>query len=360
MKTPARMLYLCTGGNAMFHGQIPEQIRQLAESFDLSVFYLLFPSQKKIVLGTGNYLLLDALSKRKALLGFPLIKFNEPCDLLYCRGYYAGKVGLSLKNRAKIIIDLRGLISEEVKFQGDIFGRLKSAFYRRLERSFAQRADLLVVVSDAFKMYMQDRFGRKDVVSIKPFVNVERFAFDSAVRDSARRKLGFAEQDIVLVYCGGMGAWQKCPETIHLFKELNRRDPRVKMLFITRDRHAGFPSNGFTGLRLENKDVPKYLNAADFGLLLRDDLFLNRLAYPTKFSEYLLCGLPVIMTPHIGCRPDADESNSLFIDGVAPDAGLLLERMKAMKVDRQGISDRYRPKLSNRRLIEALLGLKPQ
>ena len=38
----------------------------------------------------------------------------------------------------------------------------------------------------------------------------------------------------------------------------------------------------------------------DVGLLLRDDLPVNRVASPTKFAEYCLCGLPVLTTPYVG------------------------------------------------------------
>jgi len=39
---------------------------------------------------------------------------------------------------------------------------------------------------------------------------------------------------------------------------------------------------------------------ADFGLLFRKDEVVNRVASPTKFSEYALCGLPIIISDNIG------------------------------------------------------------
>ena len=38
------------------------------------------------------------------------------------------------------------------------------------------------------------------------------------------------------------------------------------------------------------------MNAADAAFMLRDDVDANRVASPTKFAEYCLAGLPVIMT----------------------------------------------------------------
>ena len=43
-----------------------------------------------------------------------------------------------------------------------------------------------------------------------------------------------------------------------------------------------------------------HLNAMDISLLLRDNSILNRVSSPTKFSEYLINGLPVITTQYVG------------------------------------------------------------
>jgi hypothetical protein len=42
--------------------------------------------------------------------------------------------------------------------------------------------------------------------------------------------------------------------------------------------------------------VNGYLNAADAAFMLRRPSLVNRVASPTKFAEYCLAGLPVIMT----------------------------------------------------------------
>jgi hypothetical protein len=44
------------------------------------------------------------------------------------------------------------------------------------------------------------------------------------------------------------------------------------------------------------EDVNSYLNAADYGLLLRKTDAINHVASPLKFAEYSLAGLPIIMT----------------------------------------------------------------
>ena len=44
---------------------------------------------------------------------------------------------------------------------------------------------------------------------------------------------------------------------------------------------------------VEFRNVNKYLNCADIGLIIRDNSNLNKVAFPTKYSEYCLAGLYV-------------------------------------------------------------------
>jgi hypothetical protein len=47
-------------------------------------------------------------------------------------------------------------------------------------------------------------------------------------------------------------------------------------------------------------EVNSYLNAADMGIILREDVDLNRSASPTKFAEYALSGLSICYSEFVG------------------------------------------------------------
>lgn len=47
---------------------------------------------------------------------------------------------------------------------------------------------------------------------------------------------------------------------------------------------------------------------------MRKKALTNYVAYPTKFSEYLLSGLRVITTKNIGSYMDANKYNSILVD----------------------------------------------
>ena len=84
-----------------------------------------------------------------------------------------------------------------------------------------------------------------------------------------------------------------------------------------------------------------YLNAADAAFMLREPTKTNRAAFPTKFAEYCLTGLVVIMTSAV---PDAY--------AVAQCLGNLIDPPAAGKVvwperyDRRGVAEEARTRLT--------------
>lgn len=51
---------------------------------------------------------------------------------------------------------------------------------------------------------------------------------------------------------------------------------------------------------VSNYEVVKYLCASDIAVLLRENVPMNNVAAPTKFAEYILTGLPVIISQNVG------------------------------------------------------------
>ena len=51
---------------------------------------------------------------------------------------------------------------------------------------------------------------------------------------------------------------------------------------------------------IPNAEINKYLIASDIGMILRDNIGTNRVSSPTKIPEYLLAGLPILMSKNIG------------------------------------------------------------
>ena len=51
---------------------------------------------------------------------------------------------------------------------------------------------------------------------------------------------------------------------------------------------------------VKHRDVINYLAACDYGILLREQSYTNKVASPTKFAEYLFAGLQVLISKDLG------------------------------------------------------------
>jgi hypothetical protein len=94
-----------------------------------------------------------------------------------------------------------------------------------------------------------------------------------------------------------------------LFATLHQSLPQAHLLLLSNGDQdvirrevssRGIGEESYTLISVPHGEVPNYLVAADSALLLRDDSIINRVASPVKFAEYLLSGLPVVLTDGIG------------------------------------------------------------
>ena len=145
----------------------------------------------------------------------------------------------------------------------------------------------------------------------------DKFDIDDAERRAMRRTLGI-EDRFVVVYPGRIGAWHYSDETFAVVRGLMDADPRVFFLVLTPDLAAAtalaakaLPEGRYAIRSATHAEVPGYLRAADLGVLLRAPDPLNEVACPTKFAEYVLSGLPVLISPGIGdCSPFVGENKA--------------------------------------------------
>jgi glycosyltransferase involved in cell wall biosynthesis len=153
--------------------------------------------------------------------------------------------------------------------------------------------------------------------------DAEKFGPGEEERAAVRRELGVADR-FVVIYPGRFGAWHYNPETFAAVRALMDADPSVFFLVLTPDRDEAaalaartLPEGRYAIRSARHDEVPRFLRAADLGVLLRAPDPLNEVACPTKFAEYVLTGLPVLISAGIGdCSP--------FV--AAESAGAVLER----------------------------------
>jgi hypothetical protein len=124
---------------------------------------------------------------------------------------------------------------------------------------------------------------------------------------------------------------------------------------------VGLPAETYHLTEVPHADVPGYLNAADMGVLLRDDAYLNKAASPGKHGEYLTAGLPVLTTP--AARDSAklvDNGMGIVLQDIHDDEDVL-EQLPAFiergGADRQEIHEWAKPRFGTRAYIDTYVDL---
>lgn len=259
--------------------------------------------------------------------------------ILFCRQPRAAIVGLAARDAIasrggpapRVVLDLRGtrdveylmtLGKTEAGLSAVEQGRLLE--YRAQEELACRRADAVLCVSHPMARLVSQRYA-VDPKKLGCVPNhAEPVPDAEALRSKSRADLGVALDALLVAYSGTLAAWQMPEASIGLFQAIRALSPDARLLFLTPDTEAAakaLAAAGVDDVLLRSAppgEATKLLCGADYGLLLRQDAIVNRVACPVKFGEYLACGVRPILTPHIGDQSNLCETSDLgVVVGVA-------------------------------------------
>lgn len=238
-----------------------------------------------------------------------------------------------LREQVVYYYDLRGAtVAEKLHNIQVSKGYLLSEYYKVAETAYSEYyrqkiADKIFVVSKELKRYFINNYqSSKDKFVLYPCLSsLKKFYYDETVRECTREQLGYNKQDIVFIYSGGIyNSYHKPDSFIRLFKRLKLLEKNAKLLILVKQTTPAFEEMVKNDVLLKgcvtvkesvpNSEVVNYLNAADYGFLLRENVTLNNVAFPSKFAEYMLCGLPTIITASlVDCSEYCTEHNSGYV-----------------------------------------------
>jgi glycosyltransferase involved in cell wall biosynthesis len=241
--------------------------------------------------------------------------------VILARAHEAAETATGLKILYKKLIvfsDLEGEIVAEYKHKiekekGHSIHNKKMRrnikYLDKVERKIILRSDWILCVSNAFKehLLMKHRVKTAKLSVLPNGADSGKFYFDEKKRNEIRKGLKI-EDKFVFIYSGNMNPWQMFPKMIDVFKIIKTVENNSHFLILTPFKKEAIrvinakhlSEKDYTLLSVEHDLVPTYLSAADLAFLIREKHLLNKVSSPTKFSEYVMCGLPVIMTEEIG------------------------------------------------------------
>jgi hypothetical protein len=197
---------------------------------------------------------------------------------------------ISSKYSANILLDIRGAIYQEFKLYNNmsLFQRFIKMIMLLGVKKDIKLAQNISVVSPQLLKYVKWFYGfSSENININNCLAGSRFKYDEAWRENIRNELNILADEVLVVFqSGGMAAWQQTNEVFQAFSNI-----KVKYLILGSSKF-NYPNT--ISLKVDYKDVPKYLCAADIGVIFRENNIVNNVALPVKYCEYLSCGLPVV------------------------------------------------------------------
>jgi glycosyltransferase involved in cell wall biosynthesis len=304
-----KLIYIVSGIDSAFSSQVIALVNQMAKYDEITKIDLCIGLKKgepspyygldpKIQLHSfrrfADYpFLINQTAKELSKL-LNTLELNEK-SVIHTRneltGWMAKKALTILNNKeTKLLIDVRGAIREELNdfFKGSWIAKKLKLYMIEQIRKVYQQADAINTVSDTLKKYLMSEFLVQETkIFTIPCCANHNFTYDIQERKNIRNKYEIEDKDKVIIFAsGGINAWQNAEENVLAFA-----DKGFKVFNLS--RHAINHPNVISTF-VPYAEMPKYLSAADVGVIFRDRHVVNQVASPIKFAEYLACGLPII------------------------------------------------------------------
>lgn len=207
-------------------------------------------------------------------------------DALMLIGIPPGAIGQSGQTR---VWSINGIPEERLLHRGSIGTRMKVAA-TWWAYAAGRRPHLIVTVSAPMAGLAAARCRTARTIAVPCSVNRRTFRRDeNAVRQH-------------LVYLGTGAPWQGIRELAEHWHRLQQQNSELTFLAISRDPRTDLLGDGlrpgsFRRVGSDDKhQVNELLNTGRVGYLLREQNLVNEVAFPTKFGDYVACGLPVVVS----------------------------------------------------------------
>lgn len=283
------------------------ELHSIIKKYDSKINFLPRIINKKGILPSWFYSIWNG-----SKILYSLIREYE-IKLLHARSFIPAFLSVIIKiffkPSIKVIYDNRGLYIDQLIFRNELSkGSPKEKILRVIESIIINKCDQMVVVSNAFKSYIAERFinSNKNVINkTRMIANRTQLHFDDS--DIAVRQKNMKDR-IVCVYVGSAASWQGIDDFYTVFSLILERIPTTHFkiltyqpeVFLNHSPESTELAKRIIVKKVEPSDVRIEFSNSTFGILLRKQDMVSHVSAPIKFAEYLSTGLPVILREGIG------------------------------------------------------------
>lgn len=265
------------------------------------------------------------------IIGLYLV-VSKKIDIIHARATVPAAMGYTISKITgkKFIFDERGLTAEEY-IDGGIWKKNSLSYKLTLyfEKKFLIDADGLVILTQNIKDYLENskylplkhKRKKQNIQVIPCCVDIKKFASDSSVTEKLREKFNLS-QKFVFLYIGSLGTWYLLDEMIDFFLVAKTLINNAHFLILTHTgkdivehscKRKGLSFADVTIKHVESEKMPEHIKLGHIGMFFIKPVLSKRSSCPTKFAEYLACGLPVVINSGIGDTSTIVEKNKLGV-----------------------------------------------
>jgi len=230
--------------------------------------------------------------------------------IIHARSYVPSLIAIFLKRltRIKYIFDMRGFWADE-KIDGNVWSR-KGLLYRitkSFEKRFLLNTDHLVSLTHAAIReiekfpYMPSNMPTFSIIPTCADLELfSPFSYDKSNELNDKFTLG---------YVGSVETSYMFDEVITCFIELLKIKPDSNLLIINRGQHdyirQRLIAHGIFDERIKiisskHNDIPMHISKMDAGIFFIKPVFSKTASCPTRFAEFLGCGVPCLANSGVG------------------------------------------------------------
>jgi len=228
----------------------------------------------------------------------------EPFDIVIVSSpsFFSGLAGLFavLLGKNNFIFDVRDLWPDSAFELGYKPSNLVRKILKALEKLYYRRAKkIFCATSEIRRTIISMGIPEKKVITLVNTVDIDLFRPENI----DRTKLGFRNDDFIVIYVGSLTQVQNLKTVIEA-ANLIKKIPKIKIIMVGEGEDKDNLINETKHLNLRNIDfidgqptekIIELINASNIGLIsLSKNKFFSDNALPTKTSEYLGCGKPIV------------------------------------------------------------------
>ncbi len=232
---------------------------------------------------------------------------KEKISLVTCHSLPVLPLGILFKifKKSKVVYD-----AHELETEGAGVSKIRKIPSKIIERILINYVDSIIVVSDSIAEWYKNKYNLKKVYVVKNFPRRQKIKQNNILK----RKFNIKEDEILFINQGVLGEGRGTEILLSVFSKLNPKKHIVFMGYGGLENEIKEYEKKFSNIHfspaVKPEEVIDYTAGTDVGVHLAENICLSYFySLPNKIFEYILSGIPIIVSNFPEMAKIVDENN---------------------------------------------------